>query len=40
MLKNEIEKNIHIIGIMEKDMNEKDDRISCLESKLNESNKR
>ena len=37
LLKNEIEKNIHVIGILEKDSNDKEAHIKCLEKKLSDT---
>jgi hypothetical protein len=37
LLKNEIEKNIHVIGLLEKESNEKDSHVKMLEKKLNEA---
>jgi hypothetical protein len=37
LLKNEIEKNIHVIGLLEKESNEKDCQVKNLEKKLNDA---
>jgi cytochrome c-type biogenesis protein CcmE len=40
LLKNEIEKNIHVIGLLEKESNDKDTHVKHIEKKLNDANKR